>query len=88
MDNMGETCSTHEKGDKFMQSLVRKPEDNRPNKKQRRWEYNTYYKKFWEEIVAYFPMIRDGTHRKRLSSLYVIYTRRRKEIVDLMRSQG
>jgi hypothetical protein len=23
------------------------------------------YKKFWEELIAYFPLIRHGTHRKR-----------------------
>jgi hypothetical protein len=29
----------------------------------RRWPHNTH-KKFWEEIIAYFPLIRQGRHSK------------------------
>jgi hypothetical protein len=32
--------------------------------KRERIETNNY-KKFWEELIAYFPLIRHGPHRKR-----------------------
>jgi hypothetical protein len=30
------------------------------------------YKKFWEELIAYFPLIRHGPHRKRIRCLATI----------------
>jgi hypothetical protein len=33
---------------------------------------NMWYKKFWEEVIAYFPLIRHGPHRKRSRCLATI----------------
>jgi hypothetical protein len=30
-----------------------------------------YNKKFWEKLITHFPLIRHGTHRKRLQQLFV-----------------
>jgi hypothetical protein len=29
------------------------------------WEDDMQYKKFWEELIAYLPLIRHGPHTKR-----------------------
>jgi hypothetical protein len=37
-------------------------------------EYNTYLnEKFWEELVAYFPLIRHGSHTKRAKQFFYFW---------------
>jgi hypothetical protein len=45
-----------------------------------------YNKKFWEELIAYFPLIRHGLHRKR--NKYVNTHRQQSDLIIYTRSCG
>jgi hypothetical protein len=61
-----EEKTKREKKEKEWNCRKMEEEDQENKKEEKRGEYAKKNKKFWEELIAYFPLIRHGPHGRRL----------------------